>query len=78
MFQKLEGTTHAGLSGEAILKRLKLFRRKMVNIVVPLLPKNIHEIPSGKCLWEAFDGVCLALCKMQQKALLVKKGGIRR
>ena len=77
-FQKIEGTVDDLLSGEAVLKQLKLLKRHMVNKIAPLLPKNIHEIPSGKCLWEAFDGVCLALCKMQQKALLVKKGGIRR
>ncbi len=33
----------------------------MMNTIVPMLPKNIHEIPSGKQLWEAFDRVCLEL-----------------
>jgi hypothetical protein len=46
-----------------------------MNAVVPLLPKNINIIPSGKHLWwEAFEHVCLNLCsKKQQNALLAKK-----
>ena len=72
-FQKIEGTTDNVLSGETILKRFKLFKRHMMNSIVPLLPKNIHEIPSGKHLWEAFDRICLNLYKKQQKATLAKK-----
>jgi hypothetical protein len=71
-FQKIEGTTDNVLNGEVILKRFKLFKGKMMNAIVPLLPKNIHDIPSGKDHWEAFDRVCLIICKKQQKASLVK------
>ena len=78
-FQKIEGTADNVLSGKAILKRFKLLRRHMVSDIVPfLLPENTHEIPSGKHLWEAFDRICLALHKKQQKALLLKKGRRRR
>jgi hypothetical protein len=72
-FQKIEGTADDVLNGEAILKRFKPFKGKMMNTIVPLLPINIHDIPSGKHLWEAFDRVCLAVCKKQQKASLTKR-----
>jgi hypothetical protein len=40
---------------------------------VSMLPKTIHEPPSGKQLWEAFDRVSVDLYKKQQKLLLAKK-----
>jgi hypothetical protein len=62
-FQKIEGTADDVLNGEAILKRFKPFKGKMMNNIVPLLSKNIHDIPSGKHLWEAFDlRPCLPCC----------------
>jgi hypothetical protein len=61
------------LNGEAILKRFEPFKGKMMNTIVPLLPKNFHDIPSRKHLGEAFDRVCLAVCKKQQKASLAKR-----
>jgi hypothetical protein len=45
----------------------------MMNTLIPMLPKNIHEIPSGKQLWEAFDNVSIELYKKRQKMLLAKK-----
>jgi hypothetical protein len=68
-FERIEGSNNAVLNGEVILKRFKLFKRHGMNAVAPLLPKNIHEIPSGEHLWKAFQhGVCLDLHWKQQKA----------
>jgi hypothetical protein len=57
-FSTIEGTSTANeLTGKQILKRYKLFKKYMMNTLVPMLPKNIHDIPSGKQLWEAFDRI---------------------
>jgi hypothetical protein len=72
-FEKIEGTNDAVLNGKVILKRFKLFKRLVMNSAVPLLPKNVQEIPSGKHLWEAFDRVCPNLQNKQQQVLLTKK-----
>jgi hypothetical protein len=61
------------LTGAQILKRYKLFNKHMMNTLIPMLPKNIREIPSGNQLWEAFDNVSIELYKKRHKVLLAKK-----
>jgi hypothetical protein len=73
-FKRIDGTATANvLSGEGILTKYKLFKKHLMNSLIPLLPKTIHDIPSGKQLWDAFDDVCVELYKKKQKVSLAKK-----
>jgi hypothetical protein len=70
-FKRIDGTATAKvLSGKGILTKYKLFKK---HSLIPLLPKTIHDILSGKQLWDAFDDVCVELYKKKQKVSLAKK-----
>jgi hypothetical protein len=73
-FKRIDGTAAANvLSGKGILTKYKLFKKNLMNSLIPLLPKTTHDISSGKQLWDAFDDVCVELYKKKQKVSLAKK-----